>query len=151
MGKLCGGDDGDAIAAAFVHACISDACLLGQEYALSECIFAWQAKREIASLQKPTLKLVGEGCCKPSWDIKKIRSGGHILDNIPNLTRSECAVACDQNAACEAFAISGCSSSSDMFCGGACHLYQSDSREETTARACYESTLNGNTFCYTVQ
>lgn len=149
--EMCGGVRGEALATVFVESCIHDVCLGGLDLAVNHGVMARQAKKEIASLQKPTLKLVGEGCCKPSWDIVKMQSGGHILDNIPNLTRTECAVACNQKAACEAFAISGCNSSSDMFCGGACHLYQSDLLEETSTRACHESTLNGNTFCYTVQ
>merc|ERR1712032_1219305 len=86
--------------------------------------------------------LVGEGCCKP-WQ--------NIIGNAPSLTRSECAIQCLSTANCNAFAISGCDSSSDETCGGRCHLYQMSSQEEAHSGACYEQALNGNTFCYSVQ
>merc|ERR1712113_387942 len=85
---------------------------------------------------------VGAGCCKP-WSV--------ILRTWDNRTRSECAVECASNAGCGAFSISGCSSSSDVTCGGVCHTYHLKSEEELVTGACFDQRLNGNTFCYTVQ
>merc|ERR1712187_547580 len=92
----------------------------------------------------PATALVGAGCCKP-WDM--------ILQttSLSRHTFGECAAECASNDACNAFAISGCSSSSDEVCGGACHQYQVNSPEELFGGACFDASLNGNTFCYTVQ
>merc|ERR1712050_139751 len=86
---MCGGDTGGALAATFVEACIYDVCHAGQEAAISDCLMALQAQTAIARTSPPMMKLVGEGCCKP-WD--------YILANIPNLTKTECAVECASNS-----------------------------------------------------
>merc|ERR1711920_1175176 len=103
---------------------------------------AWQTQVVTTSELPPTTKLVGPGCCRPVID---------FITRMQNSTRNECAIECASNTDCNAFAISGCSSSSDETCGGACHLYLIDQHQETTADACTHSALDGNTFCYSVQ
>merc|ERR1712039_988201 len=105
---------------------------------------AWQTQAKldpaaIAPAMSATTTLVGAGCCKPRR---------HILENTPNLAKSECAIQCLSNTNCDAFAISGCSGSSDETCGGQCHLYVMKPEEEAYTGACFEGALNGNTFCY---
>lgn len=140
---LCGDGGGEgALAASFVKGCVYDVCQGGEELAVFDCLVAWQTQLAIASALPATTTLVGAGCCKP-WR--------EIIANTLNLTRKECAVECASHSECNAFAISGCSSSSDETCGGQCHLYDMNSLEEAVAGACYESAINGNTFCYTVQ
>merc|ERR1712050_103157 len=85
---------------------------------------------------------VGPGCCRPVV--------GDYINLVQNSTRNGCAMECASNT-CNAFAISGCSSSSDQTCGGACHLYLIDQHQEKTTDACTHSALDGNTFCYSVQ
>jgi len=144
---LCDGEHGGELAQLFVYGCIYDVCRAGPEIALSDCLTAWQTRTALdpapfAAAISETATLVGEGCCKP-WQT--------IIGNAPSLTRSECAIQCLSTDNCNAFAISGCDSSSDETCGGRCHLYQMSSQEEATSGACYEQALNGNTFCYSVQ
>merc|ERR1712187_740870 len=78
----------------------------------------------------PTTKLVGQGCCRPFTE---------ILDARRDMTRTECMEVCMSRQACNAFAISGCSSSSDENCGGACHIYELDSAEEAHVQKCSET------------
>merc|ERR1712187_178613 len=136
-------DAGPSITEVLLAGCVTDVCASGAE----EADNAAQVGKEIletldAAAGKSTTTLVGEGCCKP-WRT--------ILANTPKLTKSECATQCFSTSYCNAFAISGCSGSSDETCGGQCHLYLMDSQEEAHSGVCYEEALNGNTFCYSVQ
>jgi len=144
---LCGGGRGDELAASFAMGCAYDVCRGGPEFALQNCLVSWQthaalAPAAIAPAISAATTLLGAGCCKP-WRT--------IVESTPNLTRSECAIQCLSNAECDAFAISGCSGSSDETCGGQCHLYLMSPQEKAYSGACYDDALNGNTFCYTVQ
>merc|ERR1712217_586450 len=80
--RLCGGQDGGALAATFTQDCIYDVCHGGRDKAISDCVMAWQTQMMIDRTTPVKTKLVGEGCCKP-WE--------QILANIPDLTRNECA------------------------------------------------------------
>merc|ERR1712217_715154 len=94
----------------------------------------------------PTTKLVGQGCCRPFKE---------ILDARRDMTRTECMEVCMSRQACNAFAISGCSSSSDENCGGACHIYELDSAEEAYVQTCSETNgflgITSSTFCFAMQ
>merc|ERR1712151_1115487 len=111
--------------------------------AISDCLIAWQTKVATTPAIPTAPSLVGAGCCKP-----RIVS---MLNRQHNFTRSQCARDCASKLDCNAFAISGCSSSADGTCGGACHHYLIDSQHAAQTGDCLESRLNGNTFCYTVQ
>jgi len=144
--SLCGGDQLGQLASSFTENCVYDVCRLGSELAIPACLVAWQtqtalAPAAIAPAISATTTLLGPGCCKP-WR--------QILENTPDMTRAECAIQCLSNGNCNAFAISGCSGSSDETCGGQCHLYVMEPEEEAYASTCFEQGLNGNTFCYTV-
>jgi len=132
---LCDVGPQKALAASFIEGCVYDVCRGGEELAVSDCLTAWQTQTALdptstATAVSGVTSLIGEGCCKP-WR--------EILENTPNLSRSECAIQCASNARCNAFAISGCSSSSDETCGGQCHLYRmGDNEDEAHSGACFE-------------
>merc|ERR1711920_464451 len=135
--SLCGGDQAVQLAASFTKDCVYDVCRLGPQFAIPDCLVAWQtqtalAPAAIAPAISNTTSLLGPGCCKP-WDI--------VLENTPDLTKAECAIQCLSNANCDAFAISGCSGSSDETCGGQCHLYVMKPEEEAYTGACFEGAL----------
>jgi len=127
----------------FLEDCIYDVCRAGPQVAVSDCLIAWQTKVATTPAIPTAPSLVGAGCCKP-----RIVS---MLNRQHNFTRSQCARDCASKSDCNAFAISGCSSSADGTCGGACHHYLIDSQHEADSGDCLESALNGNTFCYTIQ
>merc|ERR1711972_806444 len=127
----------------FLEDCIYDVCRAGPQVAISDCLIAWQTKVATTPAIPTAPSLVGAGCCKP-----RIVS---MLNRQHNFTRSQCAKDCAPKSDCNAFAISGCSSSADGTCGGACHHYLIDSQHEADSGDCLESALNGNTFCYTIQ
>merc|ERR1712187_184880 len=66
-------------------------------------------------------RLIGSGCCR---DFKVI-----LISTHDPLTRSECEHKCLDHPACNAFAVSGCSSSSAEACGAGCHIYELDQEE----------------------
>merc|ERR1712061_102681 len=130
------------MAATFTEDCVHDVCRLGSQVAIPVCLAAWQtqtapAPAEIAPAIAATTSLLGPGCCKP-WR--------QILGNTPDLTKAECAIQCLATGNCDAFAISGCSDSSDETCGGQCHFYVMEPEEEAHNGTCFEGALNGNTF-----
>merc|ERR1711972_1098130 len=127
----------------FLEDCIYDLCRAGHQVAISDCLIAWQTKVATTPAIPTAPSLVGAGCCKP-----RIVS---MLNRQHNFTRSQCAKDCAPKSDCNAFAISGCSSSADGTCGGACHHYLIDSQHEADSGDCLESALNCNTFCYTIQ
>merc|ERR1711972_736138 len=104
---LCGGQEG-GLAAAFTEACIFDMCRAGPPVAISDCLMAWQTRVATTSAISAATKLVGPGCCRPVL--------GDYINLVQNITRNGCAMECASNT-CNAFAISGCSSSSDQTCG----------------------------------
>merc|ERR1711920_843505 len=84
-------------------------------------------------------ELIGQGCCRP---LKKGIVNGWkegILMSWRDHTWNQCRQSCAEHASCAAFAVSGCSSSSDRICGGGCHLYETSTAEEITPSMCYET------------
>merc|ERR1712066_812542 len=94
----------------------------------------------------PTAKLIGAGCCRP-FNV--------ILNATRRRTRADCMHQCEDNPSCNAFAISGCSSSSDEQCGGGCHIYALNSAQETYAAPCHESNgftgITPSTYCFVMR
>lgn len=127
---------------AFIDGCIYDVCQAGPSLAVSDCFMGWES-RVAAITTSASVSLVGPGCCKPAkiWDFGKQMSGR---------TLKECTVECASHIQCTAFAMSGCSGSSDEACLGTCHIYTIGLEEEITTGSCMDSNLNGNTFCYSM-
>merc|ERR1712187_594506 len=101
----------------------------------------------------PEPKLIGPGCCRRLKDgiARGWKTG--ILMSWKNGTRTECMQRCAEHPACNAFAPSGCSSSSDQICGEGCHIYKTDTSEgEISSDTCYDTngfvSITSNTFCY---
>lgn len=120
---------------------------------INGCPYAYFAQYECqastpapAPAPSPTAKLVGSGCC---------RSSKVILGAWHNMSRTECMQECTDNFACHAFAVSGCNSSSDQTCGGACHIYDLESPDEVSAQECSETNgfegITASTFCFSLQ
>merc|ERR1712217_259078 len=124
----------------FLEDCVYDVCRAGPQVAISDCLIAWQTKVATTPAIPTAPSLVGAGCCRPVIVA--------ILNRQHNLTRSQCAMDCASKPDCNAFAISGCSSSSEGTCGGACHHYLIDSQQEAQTGDCLESALNGNTLLH---
>merc|ERR1711933_370142 len=95
----------------------------------------------------PSARLIGAGCCR---HFKAILNATH-----DPLTRTDCQNKCLDHPACHAFAVSGCSSSSDELCGAGCHIYQLDQEEMAFTHACPESNgfvgITNSTFCYALR
>merc|ERR1712066_658671 len=90
-------------------------------------------------------RLVGPGCCRSADLVERSRTAEQ------DVTLIQCARECASTDGCIAFAISGCSSSSDAICGGSCHLYLRQNEQELTTASCIQSKLSGNTFCYALE
>merc|ERR1712187_1004788 len=132
------------VTAAFLEACAYDVCRAGPDVSISDCLIAWQTKVATSPTISQVTKLVGPGCCRPVMSLEN-----HVNDNA---TLLECETECRASTDCAAFAISGCSSSTDALCGGSCHLYRSSNdRQRIFALSCMNSALDGNTFCYTFE
>merc|ERR1712187_904612 len=75
-------------------------------------------------------ELIGRGCCRRlEKGIVNGRKKGIIM-SWKGHTWNQCMRSCAENASCAAFAVSGCSSSSDRICGGGCHLYEIPTSED---------------------
>jgi len=87
--------------------------------------------------------LIGPGCCRPYSSLQTWST---------STTKGACAQQCASDASCGAFAVTGCSSSSDSNCGGSCFLYhmQGDSSTWYTSK-CGDSSFHGNSFCYSAE
>merc|ERR1712217_50233 len=101
----------------------------------------------------PQTRLIGVGCCRGLQ--KGILNGWKkgILMSWKNRTWADCAQSCAEHPACNAFAASGCASSSDTVCGGGCHIYETKTATgDIHTAACYEtygfSDITSSTFCY---
>merc|ERR1711972_1088649 len=97
-------------------------------------------------------ELIGRGCCRrlPKGIVNGWKKG--IIMSWTDHTWNQCMQSCAENASCAAFAVSGCSSSSDRICGGGCHLYEMSTSEDITSSMCYETNgfagITDTTFCY---
>merc|ERR1712151_903371 len=143
--EMCGDDQDGDLAAAFLEACIYDVCRAGPEVALSDCLMAWQTKVATGVATSQATRLIGPGCCRSAMLVERSRTAEQ------DVTLIECAKECASTDSCIAFAISGCSSSSDAICGGPCHLYERHNEQELTTSSCIESGLDGNTFCFALE
>merc|ERR1712151_1040091 len=143
--EMCGDDQEGDLAAAFLEACIYDVCRAGPEVALSDCLMAWQTKVAAGVATSRATRLIGPGCCRSAMLVERSRTAEQ------DVTLIECARECASTDSCIAFAISGCSSSSDAICGGSCHLYLRHNEQELTTGVCIDSRLEGNTFCYALE
>merc|ERR1711972_775267 len=143
--EMCGDDQEGDLAAAFLEACIYDVCRAGPEVALSDCLMAWQTKVATGVATSQATRLVGPGCCRSAELVERSRTAEQ------DVTLIQCARECTSTDGCIAFAISGCSSSSDAVCGGSCHLYLRYNEQELTTDSCIQSKLSGNTFCYALE
>merc|ERR1711920_269108 len=144
--EMCGDAQEGDLAASFLEACIYDVCRAGPEVALSDCLMAWQTKVATGAATSQATRLVGQGCCRSATTLVE-RSRTAEQD----VTLIECAKECASEEGCIAFAISGCSSSSDAICGGPCHLYLRKNDLELTTDSCNAGALDGNTFCYALK
>jgi len=135
---------GDAQEDAFEEACIFDVCRAGPDVAISDCLIAWQTKVAKTPAISNATRLVGPGCCRAVTLLDR----NHAQNQ--DVTLSECALRC-ASTDCTAFAVSGCSSTSDAVCGGHCHLYLSNDQQHITTGNCYDSALDDNTFCYAIE
>merc|ERR1712039_875128 len=139
---VCTGMCGD-VAGAFLEACVYDVCRAGPDVGISDCLIAWQTKVATNPTISQKTKRVGPGCCRPAKYLQQTVN--------EDATMMECEAACRASTHCDAFAISGCSSSTDALCGGSCHLYRiGNDRQQISAGSCMDSALDGNTFCYTI-